>query len=62
MWDWLLPPAILGVWLLVNVWLLPRLGIPTCLSGGCAAARGRRPSRIGPETGPGSPDPATSET
>lgn len=25
----------LGLWIVLNKWLLPWLGIPTCMSGGC---------------------------
>ena len=27
--DWLAPLGILGAWLLLQVWILPKLGVPT---------------------------------
>lgn len=30
---WLI--AVLAGWLLLQTWILPKLGIPTCLSGAC---------------------------
>lgn len=27
--------ALLGAWFVLNRWVLPRLGIPTCMSGAC---------------------------
>ncbi len=29
MWDWLLPVGILAGWIILNAWVLPRLGVPT---------------------------------
>jgi hypothetical protein len=34
---WLI--AVFASWLLLQVWILPKLGIPTCLSGACSAAQ-----------------------
>lgn len=35
MWDWVFPPAALLGWFVVFRWVLPWLGVPTCLSGTC---------------------------
>jgi hypothetical protein len=32
---WLI--AVLAGWILLQTWILPKLGIPTCLSGACRA-------------------------
>jgi hypothetical protein len=29
--------AIVAIWFVVNRWVLPSLGVPTCMSGGCSA-------------------------
>jgi hypothetical protein len=39
--------AVLVFWIALNRWILPWLGIPTCMSGGCAAS-------ACPSCGPGS--------
>lgn len=33
--------AIIVFWIVLNRWILPWFGIPTCMSGGCAAAHCR---------------------
>jgi hypothetical protein len=33
--DLILIIAILASWIILNKWILPALGIPTCMSGGC---------------------------
>lgn len=33
--DILIVLAFLGLWIVLNKWVLPWLGIPTCMSGGC---------------------------
>ncbi len=30
--------AFLAAWVVLNRWVLPWLGVPTCMSGGCAAS------------------------
>ncbi|MFO1040155.1 MAG: hypothetical protein U0941_00130 [Planctomycetaceae bacterium] len=35
MYDLLLFVSLFAGWILLNVWVLPRLGIPTCMSGAC---------------------------
>ncbi len=30
--------AFLAAWVVLNRWVLPRFGVPTCMSGGCAAS------------------------
>ena len=29
MFDWLLPLGVLAVWIILNRWVLPRMGVPT---------------------------------
>jgi hypothetical protein len=29
MWDWVLPAVVVVAWLVLNRWILPRLGVPT---------------------------------
>ena len=29
MYDWLLPLGVLAVWIILNRWILPRMGVPT---------------------------------
>ena len=29
MYDWLLPLGVLALWIVLNRWILPRMGIPT---------------------------------
>jgi hypothetical protein len=31
--------AVLVLWIVLNRWVLPWFGVPTCMSGGCAADR-----------------------
>jgi len=33
--DLILIIAIFASWIILNKWILPALGIPTCMSGGC---------------------------
>lgn len=35
MWDLLIPPLLLAGWFALFRWVLPWLGVPTCLGGGC---------------------------
>ena len=35
MWDWLIPPALMAGWFALFRWVLPALGVSTCLSGTC---------------------------
>ena len=35
MWDLLLLPALMFVWFALFRWILPWMGMPTCLSGAC---------------------------
>lgn len=37
--DLLLPLAVLLAWIVLNRWVLPWFGVPTCMSGGCGTAR-----------------------
>lgn len=37
------------LWIVLQVWVLPRLGVPTCLGGAC------RPPGLPWQDGPGSP-------
>ena len=37
---------ILAVWLILQIWVLPKLGVPTCLSGSCAAPIRQRPKGL----------------
>ncbi len=37
--EYWLPLLVLVVWIALNRWILPALGVPTCMSGGCAASR-----------------------
>jgi hypothetical protein len=37
MWDVLILPALIAAWFALFRWVLPALGLPTCLSGSCAA-------------------------
>jgi len=41
--DLALYGIILGVWFVLQLWVFPRLGIPTCMSGACQAPS--RPSK-----------------
>ena len=27
--DWLMPFLVLGIWLILSIWVLPKLGFPT---------------------------------
>lgn len=29
MFDWLLPVGVLALWIVLNRWVLPRMGVPT---------------------------------
>jgi hypothetical protein len=29
MYDWLLPLGVLALWIVLNRWVLPRMGVPT---------------------------------
>jgi hypothetical protein len=31
--------GVLALWIVLNRWVLPWFGVPTCMSGGCAAQR-----------------------
>ncbi|MCA9551476.1 MAG: hypothetical protein KC933_15680 [Myxococcales bacterium] len=33
--------GLLVAWVLLQAWILPKLGIPTCMSGACAVPRNR---------------------
>lgn len=33
--DLLIYGIIIGVWFALQLWILPKLGIPTCMSGAC---------------------------
>ena len=37
--DLALYGIILGVWFILQLWVFPRLGIPTCMSGACQVPR-----------------------
>lgn len=34
--DLIVITVILAAWIILNKWILPALGIPTCMSGGCS--------------------------
>lgn len=34
--DFALVLAILGLWIVLNRWVLPAMGVPTCMSGACS--------------------------
>lgn len=36
MFDWLLPLGVLVLWVVLNRWVLPRIGVPTRMGGSCA--------------------------
>lgn len=38
--DWLLLAVVLLLWILLNRWILPWFGIPTCMSCGCGSQQG----------------------
>lgn len=40
--------AIFGLWIVLNRWVLPWLGIPTCMSGQCGRDCSTRPDRAEP--------------
>ena len=35
--ELLIVAGVIGAWILLNAVILPRLGVPTCMSGACAA-------------------------
>jgi len=37
--DLLLYGIILGIWFILQLWVFPKLGIPTCMSGSCGIPR-----------------------
>jgi hypothetical protein len=39
--EWLILLGVVVLWIALNRWILPWFGIPTCMSGGCAADRCR---------------------
>ncbi|GAB6166806.1 hypothetical protein JCM19992_28060 [Thermostilla marina] len=50
--DLLLILVVIGLWYALNRWILPALGIPTCMSGGCCSTTScsiedRGPARSG---------------
>lgn len=42
--DLILYGIILGVWFVLQLWVFPKLGIPTCMSGACQM-RGSAPRK-----------------
>lgn len=36
--------GIVFVWYALQAWILPRMGIPTCMSGACCGAKTNRPA------------------
>lgn len=45
--DLMLYGIILGVWFILQLWVFPRLGIPTCMSGACQTPRKPAPKDDG---------------
>lgn len=43
--DLALYGIILGVWFILQLWVFPKLGIPTCMSGACQTPQ--RPEKSG---------------
>ena len=43
--DLALYGIILGIWFILQLWVFPKLGIPTCMSGACQAPPRKRDSR-----------------
>jgi hypothetical protein len=43
---WLI--GLFAAWILLQTWILPKLGIPTCLSGACSAAQKKSESPKSP--------------
>ncbi len=35
--EFLVPVLILGTWIVLNRWILPWMGVPTCMGGACAS-------------------------
>jgi len=56
--DLLLIAVILLAWIALNRWILPALGIPTCMSGACstAACQSTAPADQDPTPEPLNPD------
>jgi len=50
--------GVLAGWILLNAVILPRLGVPTCMSGACAAPPRRSKPRNDAGPVPSSPSPA----
>jgi len=44
--DLILYGIILGVWFVLQLWVFPKLGIPTCMSGACQTPRKPTPKDI----------------
>jgi hypothetical protein len=55
MWDFLILPALLAAWFALFRWVLPALGVATCLSGTCAAVPHVEPGDDGPVSAPPAP-------
>ncbi|MBN2525508.1 MAG: hypothetical protein JXR76_03880 [Deltaproteobacteria bacterium] len=43
--DLILYGIILGVWFVLQLWVFPKLGIPTCMSGACQVPRNSSPKK-----------------
>ncbi|WP_165070046.1 hypothetical protein [Paludisphaera rhizosphaerae] len=50
--DALLPLAILALWIALFRWILPWMGIPTCMSGGCGLPPQTEAQEVPPRTHP----------
>lgn len=44
MYDLLFFVGLISGWIILNAWILPRLGIPTCMSGTCRMPRAKQRS------------------
>lgn len=46
MYDLLFFVSLIAGWIILNVWILPLLGIPTCMSGACRVPHVKRDSHL----------------
>ncbi len=59
--DLLLVLGLVAGWFVLSRWVLPWLGVPTCMSGSCqapACATGWEPAAVGQDDGAQPPGPA----
>lgn len=60
--DFLVVLAFLGLWIVLNKWILPWMGIPTCMSGGCGPTACELPQRHEPRADSGDASKGGPET